>query len=331
MSEIQIEKLKKIIYTFSELANIKNQDTCNNLINHLSTMNEEDVIDYLIVTLSDFVRVGKLKIDDVFSNINIITDLSFKYPTKESLIERLNWLKSMNMEHSQMPLSENHKLVLEVFDKFNEIIGINFDAYYTGGLMGYLAIKHPLERYHGDLDLFINEEQLESLYELVKQSDDFTFVSNMNDKEENGHEFKIQYKDTPMSIGLFLFERKSDNEIITKEYFHKNNNQNEELLVNEHHLVPEYAQMIFSDQIRQHNGIPYKMQSLESIYNSKKNSRPKDRYDASIIKDNINLMIDYSLDTKKHNNYDIKHKNADVSVVTEMEKELKNKQINRYI
>ena len=325
MSEIKIEKLKKIIYTFSELANIKNQDTCNNLINHLSTMNEEDVIDYLIVTLSDFVRVGKLKIDDVFSNINIITDLSFKYPTKESLIERLNWLKSMNMEHSQMPLSENHKLVLEVFDKFNEIIGINFDAYYTGGLMGYLAIKHPLERYHGDLDLFINEEQLESLYELVKQSDDFTFVSNMNDKEENGHEFKIQYKDTPMSIGLFLFERKSDNEIITKEYFHKNNNQNEELLVNEHHLVPEYAQMIFSDQIRQHNGIPYKMQSLESIYNSKKNSRTKDRYDASIIKDNINLMIDYSLDTKKHNNYDIKHKNADVSVVAEMEKELNNK------
>ena len=325
MSEIQIEKLKKIIYTFSELANIKNQDTCNNLINHLSTMNEEDVIDYLIVTLSDFVRVGKLKIDDIFSNINIITDLSFKYPTKESLIERLNWLKSMNMEHSQMPLSENHKLVLEVFDKFNEIIGINFDAYYTGGLMGYLAIKHPLERYHGDLDLFINEEQLESLYELVKQSDDFTFVSNMNDKEENGHEFKIQYKDTPMSIGLFLFERKSDNEIVTKEYFHKNNNQNEELLVNEHHLVPEYAQMIFSDQIRQHNGIPYKMQSLESIYNSKKNSRPKDRYDASIIKDNINLMIDYSLDTKKHNNYDIKHKNADVSVVAEMEKELNNK------
>ena len=325
MSEIQIEKLKKIIYTFSELANIKNQDTCNNLFNHLSTMNEEDVIDYLIVTLSDFVKVGKLKIDDIFSNINIITDLSFKYPTKESLIERLNWLKSMNMEHSQMPLSENHKLVLEVFDKFNEIIGINFDAYYTGGLMGYLAIKHPLVRYHGDLDLSINEEQLESLYELVKQSDDFTFVSNMNDKEENGHEFKIQYKDTPMSIGLFLFERKSDNEIVTKEYFHKNNNQNEELLVNEHHLVPEYAQMIFSDQIRQRNGIPYKMQSLESIYNSKKNSRPKDRFDASIIKDNINLMIDYSLDTKKHNNYDIKHKNADVSVVAEMEKELNNK------
>ena len=325
MSEIKIEKLKKIIYTFSELANIKNQDTCNNLINHLSTMNEEDVIDYLIVTLSDFVRVGKLKIDDIFSNINIITDLSSKYPTKESLIERLNWLKSMNMEHSQMPLSENHKLVLEVFDKFNEIIGINFDAYYTGGLMGYLAIKHPLERYHGDLDLFINEEQLESLYELVKQSDDFTFVSNMNDKEENGHEFKIQYKDTPMSIGLFLFERKSDNEIVTKEYFHKNNNQNEELLVNEHHLVPEYAQMIFSDQIRQHNGIPYKMQRLESIYNLKKNSRPKDRYDASIIKENINLMIDYSLDTKKHNNYDIKHKNADVSVVAEMEQKLNNK------
>ena len=28
----------------------------------------------------------------------------------------------------------------------------------------------------------------------------------MDHKEENGHEFKIQYKGTPMSIGLFLFE-----------------------------------------------------------------------------------------------------------------------------
>lgn len=35
----------------------------------------------------------------------------------------------------QMSLSDNHKLVIEAFDKFNQMIGTKFDAYYTGGLM----------------------------------------------------------------------------------------------------------------------------------------------------------------------------------------------------
>ena len=304
------------------MANVNDEKIYNDLISRLSAMNEEDVIDYLVVALNDLAEKGQLKADDIFSNVDLITSLSEKYSSKEDLMSRLNWLKSMNMTHPQMPLSENHQLVIEAFDKFNQIIGTNFDSYYTGGLMGYLATNHPLERYHGDLDLFINEEQLQSLYELVKQNDDFEFISNMDHKEENGHEFKIQYKGTPMSIGLFLFERKPNNEIIIKEYYHTNNNPNEELLVNEQHLAPEYAEMIFSNDIREHNRISYRMQSLESIYNAKKNSRPKDRYDASIIKDSIDLMIDYNLDTKKQNNYDIKRKNADNSIVAEMEKKL---------
>ena len=208
MSEIQKEQIKKIVYTFTKLANVNDENICNDLINRLSVMNEEDVIDYLVVALSDLSEKGQIKADDIFSNIDLITSLSEKYSSKEDLMTRLNWLKSMNMTHPQMPLSENHKLVIEAFDKFNQIIGTNFDSYYTGGLMGQLATNHPLERYHGDLDLFINEEQLESLYEIVMQSEDFEFISNMHDKEENGHEFKIQQKGTTMSIGLFLFERK---------------------------------------------------------------------------------------------------------------------------
>lgn len=79
--------------------------------------------------------------------------------------------------------------------------------------MGYLATEHPLERDHKDLDLFINEDQLFALYKLVQNSDDFEFVSNMNHKEINGHEYKVTYKDTPMSIGLFLLSRLSNHEL----------------------------------------------------------------------------------------------------------------------
>lgn len=321
MNAIQLGKIKKIVYTFASLSNINDKQLCDDIINDLSRMNLDDVMDYLIISLNNLVSRGALKPDDIFSNANLLIDLKHeKYSTTEDLINRLDWLKRMNMEHQQMTLSENHQLVLEAFDKFNEIIGTNFDSYYTGGLMGYLATEHQLERYHGDLDLFINEEQLEALAELISQSQDFEFINNMDHKEQNGHEFKVQYKNTLMSIGLFLFERKPDDEIVIKEYYHRNRNPKEELLVNEQHLAPEYAKMIFSNQIREHNGIPYRMQSLESIYNAKKNSRPKDRYDASIIKDKVDMMIDYKLDTQKQKNYNIRSKNAEDSIVAKMEK-----------
>lgn len=174
MNELQKEQIKKVIYTFATLSNISDKQLCDNLINRLISMNIDDVMDYLIVSLSDLVSRGALKQDDVFSNANLLISISpEKYSSTDDLMKRLNWLKSMNMEHPQMPLSENHKLVIESFDKFNQIIGTNFDAYYTGGLMGYLATNHQLERYHGDLDLFINEEQLLTLYDLIKQSEDF--------------------------------------------------------------------------------------------------------------------------------------------------------------
>lgn len=114
----------------------------------------------------------------------------------------------------------------------------------------------------------INDKQLRD--NLIERLSKMNIDDVMDHKKQNGHEFKVQYKGTPMSIGLFLFERNPDDEIVIKEYYHFNNNPNEKLLVNEKHLAPEYAKMIYSKQVRQHNGIPYRMQSLESIYNAKK-------------------------------------------------------------
>lgn len=90
------------------------------------------------------------------SNSDLILALNpDKYKTPDDLIARLGWIKSMNMTHPQMPLTENHRLVIEAFDKLNCLIGAQLDSFYTGGLMGYLATNHQLERYHGDLDLLM--------------------------------------------------------------------------------------------------------------------------------------------------------------------------------
>lgn len=329
MNENQKQAIIQIVYTFVHKANITNQEEVASTINRLCSMSLNDAIDTILVSLNDLLNRNMITKDDFFLNVDAIIRLnSPKYKSADDLIARLNWIKGMNMEHPDMPLSENHQLVIEIFDKFNELLNGSFDCYYTGGLMGYLATGHELERYHGDLDLFINEQQLVVLKELVDSSPDFEFVSNMDHKDINDHEYKIVYKDTPISIGLFLFERQLDSSTVTKKYYFENQNVNGQLFVDEHHFSKEYTEMSFSSQVREHNGIPYRMMSLENIYNSKKNSRPKDRYDAQIIKNSVDMDIDSKLDEERKNNFDIIHKLTDDSVIQTIEHLLLEQQYN---
>ena len=71
-----------------------------------------------------------------------------------------------------------------------------------------------------------------------------------------------------------------------------------------------------------HNGIPYKMQSLESIYNSKKNGRPKDKYDAQLIEGYIDSLTDFMIDEEKKNNFFAQRIDAKESVVASIEEKL---------
>ncbi len=327
MNETQKQIIIQLVYTYAQKANIDNPDEIIHTIHRLCSMDINDSIDAILVSLDELLSRGLIVQEDIFSNVDSIISLNpKKYTSVNDLIKRLNWIKEMNLEHPSMPLTENHQLIIEAFDKFNELLGENFDCYYTGGLMGYLATGHQLERYHSDLDLFINEKQLIALKQLVDANPDFDFISNMAQKEVNGHEYHIVYQGTPISIGLFLFERQPDNSITTKEYYFENHNVNGKLFVDEHHFSKEYTEMSFANQVREHNGLPYKMMSLESIYNSKKNSRPKDRYDAQIIKDNVDMLIDYKLDIERKNNFDITCKSTTQSVIQTIEQLMQEQQ-----
>ena len=311
MTNEQKEKIALAVVTYAKYSNITDEGKILNTIENLTSLGIDDAIDRIIVSLGELVRTGKLPQTDLFANAHLILDLNpDKYKTTDDLVQRLKWLREMNLEYPKMPLSENHQLVLETFTKFNELLNNRFDSFYTGGIMGYLAKGRPLERYHGDLDLFINEQQLLILKELVDSSEDFEFISNMDHKEENGHEYKIVYKKTPMSIGLFLFERNSDLSITTKEYYYENQDSNGQLLVDEYHHTKESTVLSFDEETKFYNGTPYRMMSLESIYNSKKNSRPKDRYDASIIATSFDKEKESRLENEKKACYSVRRKIA---------------------
>ena len=55
----------------------------------------------------------------------------------------------------------------------------NFDYYYTGGFISYISTNNELKRYHGDIDIYFNEEELPLLKEVVDNSKNFTFKSNI--------------------------------------------------------------------------------------------------------------------------------------------------------
>ena len=142
MDKVKKELLKNIVYKYAELSKITDTKMCDNLIEKLSTLNTDDSIDAILVSLNSLLNRKVLSVNDILSNVNLILSLNpDKYHSADDLIARLNWIKSMNLEYPKMPLAENHRLVLEAFDRFNELIKTNFDCFYTGGLMGFLCNK----------------------------------------------------------------------------------------------------------------------------------------------------------------------------------------------
>lgn len=66
-----------------------------------------------------------------------------------------------------------------------------------------------------------------------------------------------------------MFDRLPNQEMVLKEYYYPNQERSNGLHVNERHLSGEYALMVLSNQIMEHNGIQYKAQSLREFITQK--------------------------------------------------------------
>ena len=159
MSEIQKEQIKKIVYTFAKLANVNDENICNDLINRLSVMNEEDVIDYLVVALSDLVEKGQVKADDIFSNIGLITSLSEKYSSKDDLMTRLNWLKSTGIPNAKSYFTSGNAIVIlmgvnDLSNSNNYVSYINDNAgeWKKNGCSLYFVSVNPCDGSYSNLN-----------------------------------------------------------------------------------------------------------------------------------------------------------------------------------
>lgn len=316
------KQIADLVYEFAHIVNNENTGMIEKEIEYLTSMGLDDSIDQILMDLYALYEQKKLDAEAIFSRSDLILALNpDRFKTKEDLLDRLNYLLEINFYNSRCSLEENHALVIDAFIKFNELMNGKFDSFYTGGLMGYIRTGHPLERYHGDLDLLINESELQALKELVDCSEEFNFVSNMDHKEVNGHEYKITYRNYPMSIGLFLFKRNLDRSITMTSYFYEDKKSKTNLYCDERVYSKRYTELCFDENVNYYAGTFYRTMSLEGIYNAKKNGRPKDRYDARVIKEKANLLIDYAIDIEKPNNKTVRKK-ANDSIIEDIEKQM---------
>lgn len=244
-------------------------------------MNKKDMLDILLYNIyeensSNEIKNEKLKIIANEYNINI-----------DDLYKRYVWLKNMNINPNFCHLEENHKLVYKIFDEYNKMLNENgIEYYYTSGILSYLLVNKELERYHHDLDVFVNMNDLEKL-EKVCSKYNFSFERKLGNRTDDTQRImlKMYCCDNPdIPITVFMYVREKDSSIIQKDYFiDEKGNRHVEYIYNS----PSISKLSFSDIPNYHNNIRYYSITLEALFLCKTGNRPKDIYDCNIFSDDV--------------------------------------------
>lgn len=237
----------------------------------------QDILDFILIYIS--------KLEHNINNI-ILNELSLKTgKTSAELIARSEWLQKMHLEEVQ--LHRNHVELYEIFDNLNILFKENnIEHYYTSGILSFLLVGQKLERYHHDIDVFVNEADLEKL-EDVSHIYGFSFYRKLGDRKDGTKRImlKMQFKEIDIPITVFMYEREKDNSITQKDYYYDlNGNLMVELIYNNELS----AKLSFNDEIQYFHNIPYKAISLEALYLCKNGGRPKDEYDCAVFKAYVN-------------------------------------------
>ena len=207
----------------------------------------------------------------------------------EDIKERYMWLVKMGIDPNICHLEENHNLIYKIFDEYNKMLNENnIEYYYTSGILAYLLVDKELERYHHDLDIFINMDDLEKLENICSKYG-FSFERKMGERGDGTERvmLKMYYQDiVDIPITIFMYVREEDNSIIQKDYFiDEDGGEWVEYIYNS----PVITELSFSDMPKVHNNIKYYSITKEALYLSKKENRPKDIYDCQIFKDSIDM------------------------------------------
>ena len=291
------DKLTSLIKIFVEVYNAKNEDkisdwAVSSLVEGLLKFDKETIMNSLILRIVQWVNTGKLSKDDVLEHIDLLLAIDPEnFKSVDDVIARYNYLRCIGLDKVQLKkncseiLKENHEYVYELFDNFNALVNneelSGLDYWYTWWLVGYFWTNSELKRYHWDVDIYLNVDDLDKLRRYIEEHKEsgFRFIDNLKNKGLHGHEYMITYKDNPLHIWLFLFRKKNESKIKRVEYD-----------LNKEWELEETVSYGFPYDVEEweYNNRKYRRESLEAVISYKKNSnREKDKFDVNEFMKNI--------------------------------------------
>lgn len=209
----------------------------------------------------------------------------------------LNKMFSNEVE-GNMSLEENHKLVSESLRRFCTLFNqYGIDYYIVGALPCFLKTKQPLFRYHDDIDIMVNEQDIPKIAEIMEltgykfQDDRFPSTERFLEMEQNKppHTVLAQNPDNEFHLGFFCFRREQDNSITMREYSHRLENNEVIVDVLERQLDPEGTSLRYDDTPTTYMDTSFRTSSVESVYHLKGyTKRPKDITDMKKLEPFIN-------------------------------------------
>ena len=171
-----------------------------------------------------------------------------------------------NQMDGNMSLEDNHRLVISSLTKFCSLFNkYGIDYYIVGALPCFLKTNQPLFRYHDDIDIMVNEEDIPKIAEIMNIA---------------GYKFLAQNPNNEFHLGFFCFKREQNNSITVREYSHRLDNDQVIVDVLERSSTPIGTALRYDDTPITYNGVKFKTSSIENIYKLKSyTKRPKDIID----------------------------------------------------
>lgn len=301
-----IDKLSKIITVSEE----KKQE----LITKYSSLSESEVIK----DLSQIVYKVLGSNEELYNySLEVIRNINPQIcPPVEEMKIRLSRMFSNEVD-GNMSLDENHKLINEELVRFTTLLNqAEMDYYIVGALPCFLKTGQQLFRYHDDIDIMVNEEDIPKLAEIIQSTgykfhdDRFPSLERLKEMEQNKppHTVLAQNPNNEFHLGFFTFRREQNNSITMREYSHRVENGTVVVDALERQSDPIGTMLRYDDNPMKYMGTTFRTSTVESVFSLKEYTRrPKDVTDNEHLKPFIDEKKLSAL--KQHPNQNVEIKN----------------------
>jgi hypothetical protein len=309
-------KLNNAIDSLSRVITVS-EEKKQELITKYSSLSEKEVIKELSQIVYRLLRNN----EELYNfSLGVIRNINPQIcPSIEEMKSYLSRMFSNEID-GNMSLEENHSLINETLIKFTTLFNQNgIDYYIVGALPCFLKIGMPLFRYHDDIDIMINEEDIPKVAEIVELSgyqfydDRFPSLERYEEMEKNKppHIVLAQNPNNEFHLGFFTFRREQDNSITMTEYSHRLEDGEVVVDLLERHSDPIGTELRYDDNPTEYMGTTFRTSTIESVYDLKGYTRrPKDITDMKKLEQFIDKQKLEAL--KQHPNRNIELHNIEL-------------------